>query len=118
MDAEKIEKKFKAQYRVANAKTPGSGGFILTDGSIIVTTNHMKSCELIGCKLDDALNAGLCRYAMHPAFGGNVIAFEYGTMTMEQKDSARKMLKADDYFKVVTKKTTVDRNRPIRSLQF
>jgi len=118
MSTEKIEKKFKAQYRIANAKSPGSGGFILTDGSIIVTTNHMKACELIGCNLGDALGVGLCRYASHPAAGGNVIAFEYAAMTMQQKDSARKMLKADDYFKVVTTKTTVDRNRPIRSLNF
>ncbi len=118
MQLEKIEKKFRAQYRVVNAKTPGSGGFLLTDGSVIPTTNHMKACKMIGCKLEDALNVGLCRYASHPSVGGNVISFEYNVMTIEQKNSARKMLKADDYFKVVTKKTTVDRNRPIRSLNF
>ncbi len=118
MDVEKIEKKFRAQYRVANAKAPGSSGFILTDGSIIVITNHMKACELIGCNLGNALEAGLCRYASHPSAGGNVIALEYTTLTMEQKDSVRKILKADDYFKVITKKTTIDNNRPIRSLNF
>ncbi len=118
MNLEKIERKFKAQYRVANAKTPGSGGFILTDGSIIVTTNHMKACEVIGCDLGNVLEVGLCRYASHPSAGGNVIALEYTALTMKQKDSVRKILKADDYFKIVTKKTTIDRNHPIRSLNF
>lgn len=118
MQLERIEAKFKAKYRVANPRTPGSGGFILSDGAVVPTTNHASACDNIGCKLDAVLEVGLCRYMFRVGQQGNVAAFEYHTLTPEQKNAIRGMLKADDYFTVVTEKTTIDRQRPIRSLTF
>lgn len=118
MDLERIEKKLKASYRTGNARESGSGGFILTNGSVIATTNHDKTSGQIGCKLADVLKAGICRYLFRVGQQGNVAAFEYHVLTPEQKTTIRSMLKADDYYMVVTTKTTVERNRPVRSLNF
>ncbi len=118
MNLEKIEQKFKANYKLGNARESGSGGFILSDGSIIVTTNHAACCEKMGMKLADVLEAGICRYLFRVGQQGNVAAFEYHNLTPEQKITIRKMLKTDDYYIVVTEKTVVDRIRPIRNIQF
>ena len=118
MNLEKIEKKFKAQYRIANPKTPGSGGFILSGGAVVPTSNHAAACESIGYRLDVVLEAGLCRYMFRIGIQGNVAAFEYHLLTPEQKITIRKILKNDDYYTVITEKTTIDRIRPIRSLSF
>ncbi len=118
MNLEKIEKKFKSNYQLSNARECGSGGFILTDGSVIATTNHAASCERIGCKLDKVLEAGVCRFMFRIGQQGNVAAFEYYVLTPEQKVTVRKMLKADDYYMVVTTKTTINSFRPVRNLNF
>ncbi len=118
MNLEKVEQKFKANYKFSNARESGSGGFILSDGSVIVTTNHAACCEKMGMKLANVLEIGICRYASHLAFSGNVIAFEYSVLTMKQKNTIRKILKTDDFYTVVTTKTTTNRNCPIRSIQF
>lgn len=118
MNLERIEAKFKAQYRVANPRTPGSGGFILSDGAVVPTTDHNATCKTIGCKLAKVLENGICRYVFRVGQQGNVAAFEYHMLTPEQKNTIRGMLKADDYFTVITEKTTIDRQRPIRSLNF
>ncbi len=118
MNLEKIEKKFRANYQFSNARESGSGGFILSDGSVVATTNHAVCCERMGMKLADILEVGLCRYAFRVGQQGNVAAFEYYNLTPGQKNAIRKMLKADDYYTVVTEKTTIDRIRPIRGLNF
>lgn len=118
MTLEKIEAKFRKNYNFGNARASGSSGFIMTDGSVCATTNHAKACECMGMKLADVLEAGVCRYLFHVSYSGSVAAFEYHLLTPEQKTTIRKMLKTDDYFTVVTEKTTTDRQRPIRSIQF
>ncbi len=118
MNLEKIEQKFKANYKFSNARESGSGGFILSNGSIMPTTNHERTCENMGYKLAEVLEAGLCRYLFRVGQQGNVAAFEYHNLTPEQKITMRKMLKTDDYYTVITEKTVIDRIRPIRNIQF
>lgn len=118
MNLEKIEKKFRTNYQFGNARDSGSGGFILSDGSVVATTNHLACCSRMGFKLANILEAGICRYMFHIGQQGNIAAFEYYILTPEQKTTIRKMLKVDDYYSVVTEKTTIDRMRPIRSLNF
>ncbi len=118
MNLEKTEKKFRANYQFGNARESGSGGFILSDGSIVVTTNHAACCERMGMKLADILEVGLCRYMFRVGQQGNVAVFEYYNLTPKQKNTIHKMLKANDYYIVVTEKMTVNRNRPIRGLNF
>ncbi|KKN48394.1 hypothetical protein LCGC14_0653410 [marine sediment metagenome] len=118
MDLEKIEKKFRANYQFSNARESGSGGFILSDGSVMPTPNHERTCKNMGTKLADVLEVGVCRYMFRIGQQGNVAAFEYHSLTPEQKITIRKMLKNDDYFTVVTEKTTTNSFRPVRNLNF
>ncbi len=118
MDLERIEKKFRANYKFGNARESGSGGFILSDGFVMPTSNHEHTCKNIGMKLADVLEVGVCRYMFRVGQQGNVAAFEYYNLTSEQKITIRKMLKNDDYFTVVTEKTTTNSFRPVRNLNF
>lgn len=117
-DLEKIENKFRASYKLNNACECGSSGFILSDGSVIVTTDHNAACKTIGCKLSRVLEAGICRFMFRIGQQGNIAAFEYHVLTPEQEITIRKMLKVDDYYCVVTTKMTTNRDRPIRSISF
>ena len=118
MNLEKIEKKFRASYKLNNSCECGSGGFILSDGSIIATTDHNAVCKIIGCKLSKVLEVGICRFMFRIGQQGNIAAFEYHTLTPEQKTAIRGVLKAEEFYTVVTTKTTINRQRPIRSLNF
>ncbi len=118
MNAEKIEAKFKKSFRLGTPKECGNSGFILSDGSVMPILGHERACESMGSKLADVIKAGMCRYMFRVGQQGNVAAFEYHALTPEQKTAIRGILKADDYYQVVTTKTTTDRNRPIRSLNF
>ena len=118
MNLEKIEKKFRANFRLGTPRDCGHSGFILSDGSVMPILGHERACQDLGCKLAEILEAGMCRYMFRVGQQGNVAAFEYHTLTPEQKIAIRGMLKADDYYTVVTEKTTIDRVRPIRSLNF
>ncbi len=118
MNLEKIEKKFKASYKLNNACECGSSGFILSDGSVIATTDHNAACKTIGCKLSRVLEAGVCRFMFRIGQQGNIAAFEYHVLTPEQKNAIRKMLKVDNYYTVVTTKTTTNSFRPVRNLNF
>ena len=118
MNYEKIEKKFKASYKLNNACECGSSGFILSDGSVIATTDHNAACKTIGCKLSKVLEVGVCRFLFRIGQQGNVAVFEYRNLTPEQKIIIRKMLKNDDYFTVITEKTTTNSFRPVRNLNF
>lgn len=118
MNLERIEAKFKANYKLNNACECGSSGFILSDGSVIKTTDHNAACKTIGCKLSKVLEEGICRFMFRIGQQGNIAAFEYHTLTPEQKNTIRKILKSDDYYTVITEKTVIDKMRPIRSIQF
>ncbi|KKL17709.1 hypothetical protein LCGC14_2482890, partial [marine sediment metagenome] len=108
MNLEKIEKKFRAGFRLGTPRECGSSGFILSDGSVIATTDHNAACKTIGCKLSKVLEVGVCRFLFRIGQQGNVAVFEYRNLTPEQKIIIRKMLKNDDYFTVVTEKTTTN----------
>jgi len=118
MNLEKIEKKFRASFRLGTPRECGNSGFILSDGSVIPIMGHERACNEIGCKLAKVLEVGVCRYMFRADRQGNIAVFHYYILTPEQKNTIRGMLKADDYFTVVTEKTTIDRMRPIRSLNF
>ncbi len=118
MDLERIEKKFQTNYKFGNARESGSGGFILSNGSVMPTSNHEHTCKNIGTKLADVLKVGICRYMFRVGQQSNVAAFEYHNLTPEQKITIRKMLKNVDYFTVITKKTTTNSFRPVRNLNF
>ena len=120
MNLEKIEKKLKASYKSSNAHESGSGGFILSDGLVIPLGHgrHEVTCNGMGTKLANVLKAGICRYMFRIGQQGNVAAFEYHNLTPEQKITIRKMLKNDDYFTVITEKTTTNSFRPVRNLNF
>lgn len=118
MQLEKIEKKFRSNYQFGSARDSGSGGFILSDGSVVATTDHTSCCKRLGFKLADILEAGICRYMFRIGQQGNVAAFEYSTLTPEQKTTIRKMLKVDDYYCVITTKMVTNSFRPVRNLNF
>ena len=118
MNIEKVEKKFKASFRLGTPRECGNSGFILSDGSVMPILGHERACQDVGCKLAEVLEAGVCRYMFRVGQQGNVAAFEYSMLTPEQKTAIRGILKADDYYTVVTTKTMIDRVRPIRSIQF
>ena len=118
MNIEKIEKKLKANYRCGNPSNFGSGGFILSGGSIIPLTSHQRVCYDLGWKMPEVLEAGLCWFTSHHADQTPTIFFRYHTLTPEQKTTVRKVLAAEDYCTVNIEKTTVDRVHPIRSIQF
>ncbi len=120
MNLEKIKKKFRANYKSGSARESGNGGFILSDGLVIPLGHgrHEVACNGIGTKLADVLKAGICRYMFRIGQQGNVAAFEYYSLTPEQKITIRKMLKNDDYFTVITEKTTTNSFRPVRNLNF
>ena len=118
MNLEKIEKKFRAKFRLGTPRECGNSGFILSDGSVMPILGHERACESVDHKLVEILEAGMCRYMFRVGQQGNVAVFEYYVLTPEQKNAIRGILKADDYYTVVTEKTTIDRQRPIRSLNF
>ena len=91
MNLEKIEKKFQANYKSGNARESGSGGFILSDGLVIPLRSgrHEVACNGIGTKLADVLEIGVCRYMFRIGQQGNVAAFEYHSLTPEQKITIR-----------------------------
>ncbi len=118
MNLEKIEKKFRANFRLGTPRECGNSGFILSDGSVMPILGHERACESLGYKLSEVLEAGLCRFLFRVGQQGNIAVFDYYMLTPKQKNSIRGMLKADDYFSVITTKITIDRMRPIRSLNF
>lgn len=118
MNLEKIEKKFRASFRLGTPRECGNSGFILSDGSVMPIMGHERACQDMGCKLAEVLEVGMCRYLFRVGQQGNVAAFEYHALTPEQKTAIRGILKADEYYTVITTKTTIDRQRPIRSISF
>lgn len=119
MILEKIEKKIRSKYRTSSPKNANDRGFILSDGVIIpVMGNHAAMCKTIGTKLADILDVGVCRYLFTLRIQGMIAAFEYTTLTPEQKNTMRTLLKVDDFYTVITTKTVIDRFHPIRSIQF
>lgn len=117
-DLEKIERKFRACFRLSTPKECASSGFILSDGSVIPILGHERACESMGLGLAMVIEAGLCRYLIRTGQQGEIGAFEYYTLTPKQKIAIRGILKAGEFYTVVTTKTTTDRNRPIRSISF
>ena len=118
MQLEKIEKKFRASFRLGTPRECGSSGFILSDGSVMPILGHERACEQMGFGLATVIEKGMCRYLIRTGQQGEIGAFEYYTLTPEQKTAIRGILKAGEFYTVVTTKTTIDRQRPIRSLNF
>lgn len=118
MNLERIEKKFRSKFRLGTPRECGSSGFILSDGSVMPILGHERACEQLGFGLTVVLRLGMCRYLIHTGRQGDIIAFEYYILTPEQKIAIRGILKAGEFYTVVTTKTTINRHRPIRSLNF
>lgn len=116
----KIEKKMLAKYQPANAQNAGSGGFILSDGSIVPTLHHAMLCRTIRLRLSIVIQAGICRFMLHKGKEDGVAAFEYADtkLTTKQKTTIRRLLRANDYYTVITIKNTVSKFRPIRNIKF
>ena len=116
----KIEKKMVAKYVYAISDTYmiycGSAGFILSDGRIINTSDHAAVCKAIGYTLSKVIQSGICRFMFHKGKEGQIAAFEYCSLTIQQRCTISLLLRADNYFTIVTQKTTISRFRPIRSL--
>lgn len=108
----------KKKYETVQARNAASGGFILSDGSIVNTTSHIGVCRSIGRRLDTVIQSGICRFASHGGKGGKVIAFEYAELTGKQEITIRTLLKLDDYYKVVTTHDTISEFTPIRKIKF
>lgn len=117
-DLEKIEKKFKAKFRIETPRECASSGFILSDGSVMPILGHEQACEQLGLGLAMVIKAGMCRYLLRIGQQGEYIALEYYTLTPEQKTAIRGILKAGEFYTVITTKTTTNRDRPIRSINF
>ncbi len=118
MNLEKIEKKFRASFRLGTPRECGNSGFILSNGSVMPILGHERACDDLGFRLTKVIESGMCRYLFRTSQQGEIGAFEYHNLTPEQKTAIRGILKAGEFYTVVTTKTTTDRNRPIRSIQF
>ena len=118
MNLEKIEKKFRANFRLETPRNCASSGFILSDGSVMPILGHERACESLGFGLAIVIEKGMCRYLIRTGQQGLIGAFEYHTLTPEQKTTIRSILKADEFYMVVTTKTTINSFRPIRGIQF
>ncbi len=114
----KIEKKMVAKYIVSNVQDCGSAGFILSNGAIINMTFHAAACKAIGHKLSTVIRFGVCRFMFHEGREGKIAAFEYTSLTIQQRSTISLLLRANDYFVVVTTKSTISKFRPIRSIKF
>ncbi len=114
----RIEKKMTTKYMVSNVQDCGSAGFILSDGAIINTTDHAATCKTIGHSLKAVIQSGICRFMFHEGREGKIAAFEYCSLTVQQRCTISLLLRADDYYVVVTTKNTVSKFRPIRSIKF
>jgi len=118
-DVIKIEKVLKSTLRLGTPRESGSGGFILSDGSVIPSTDHQASCKRAKLSLKKVLRAGVCRYMFYTGPQGNIAAFEFtGHLTNKQKNAIHRTLRANDYYTVVTTKTVINRFRPVRTLPF
>ena len=113
----KIEKKLTTKYIVSNVQDCGSAGFILSDGSIINATDHAILCKTVGYSLKKVIQSGICRFMFHKGREGKIAAFEYTSLTIQQRSTISLLLRANDYF-VVTTKSTISKFRPIRSIKF
>ncbi len=118
MGTKRIEAKFKKSFRLGTPRECGNSGFILSDGSVMPILGHERACEQMGLRLAMVIKYGMCRYLIRTGQQGEIIALEYHTLTPEQKTAIRGILKAGEFYTVITTKTTVDRHRPIRSLNF
>ncbi len=118
MDSKRIEAKFKKSFRLGTPRECGSSGFILSDGSVMPIMGHERACEQMGLGLAMVIKSGMCRYLIRIGQQGCVGAFEYHDLTPKQKTAIRGILKAGEFYTVVTTKTTIDRHRPIRSINF
>ncbi len=118
MNLEKIESKFKKSFRLGTVRECGSSGFILSDGSVMPILGHERACDDLGFKLAKVIESGMCRFLIRTGQQGEIGAFEYHNLTPEQKTAIRGILKAGEFYTVITTKTTIDRQRPIRSLNF
>ncbi len=118
MNLEKIERKFRASFRLASPRECASSGFILSDGSIMPIIGHERACENLGLGLAMVIESGVCRYLIYTGQQGEIGAFEYYKLTPEQKTAIRSILKAGEFYTIVTTKTTTNRNCPIRSINF
>ena len=114
----KIEKKMVAKYIVSNVQDCGSAGFILSNGAIINTTFHAAACKAIGHKLSTVIRSGVCRFMFHTGREGKIAAFEYTNLTVQQRSTISLLLRANNYFTVITTKNTASKFRPIRSIKF
>ena len=118
MNLEKIEKKFRSKFRLGTPSECGSSGFILSDGSVMPILGHERACESMGSGLAAVIKSGMCRYLIRTGQQGEIGAFEYYTLTPEQKTAIRKILKAGEFYTIITTRTVVNRQRPIRSISF
>ena len=116
----KIEEKIVAKfvYPIVRIQDCGNAGFILSDGRIMKITNHAAVCKSVGLKLSEVIQSGVCRFMFHKGKEGQIAAFEYCSLTIQQRSTISLLLRADDYYVVVTTKNTVSRFRPIRSISF
>ena len=118
MNLEKTERKFRAKFRLGTPRECGSSGFILSDGSVMPILGHERACDDLGFKLAKVIESGMCRYLFRVGQQGEIGAFEYRILTPEQKTAIRSILKAGEFYTIITTRTTIDRQRPIRSIPF
>jgi hypothetical protein len=118
MDLKTLEAKVRSKYGQRDPRYPPKGGFILSNGMLFAVNDHAAWLKSVDCKLRKALNLGICRFFSRHSMEGSVAAFEYKKLTAEQKVTIKKILKAEDFFTVVTEAGSTTRFRPIRSFKF
>lgn len=118
LNLETLERNIKELYGQRNPKYLPKGGFILSNGMLFATTNHAAFMQSVDCTLSKSIKLGVCRFFSRSGLGGNVAAFEYRNITDKQKSTIKKILKQENFFSVITEKETIERMRPIRTINF
>lgn len=113
----KIEKKMLAEYDTIGVGGTNKG-FILSDGSIIAVADHASTCKAIGHRLSTVIHAGVCQFLLQQDKEDGIAAFEFSRLSMKQKIAISLILRANDYYVVITTRKTTSKFRPIRSIKF
>jgi hypothetical protein len=112
-----IENKIYKRMNVEPPKLAGKGGFILSDGMFVSTSNHAGTCKSIGITLRSAIKSGLCRFFSRQGLGGNVAVFEYRKLTDKQTTAIKSFLKYNEFHHVICGGETIEsQTRAIRSV--